>query len=127
MGKPTVLFGEIEDDEERSGYRGTPALRTVAPSSSPTQHTGDVPRARIGATWREHLRRLWTRSAQHLERGRGIFGVRREGERRGSNGGKTAARSLRGEGKKEGADGAAAMDGRGRMERGCHGRFTADP
>jgi hypothetical protein len=31
------------------------------------------------------------------------------------------------DGKKEGADGAAAMDGRGRMERVCHGRFVADP
>jgi hypothetical protein len=30
------------------------------------------------------------------------------------------------DGKKEGADGAAAMDGRGRMERVCHGRFVAD-
>jgi hypothetical protein len=31
------------------------------------------------------------------------------------------------DGKKEGADGATAMDGRGRMERDCHGRFAVDP
>jgi hypothetical protein len=87
---------EREEDEERSGYRRTPALRTDAE----WRHTGGRERGsffvtgsgtsvirggvRSGATLGEST----VASTVDLERGTSRCGVRREGERRGSNGGR---------------------------------------
>lgn len=142
-----VVSGKREEDEDRSGYRRTPALRTdaewrhtsgrergsffVTGSGTPVIRGG----VRSGATLVEST----VASTVDLERGTSRCGVRREGERGGEQWEKAAARPG-GQFVSKGNGGKAAMDGRARRECGCHegragrgshgwklcGRFTAD-